>query len=340
MAKKTDDFATIRQEIIDGNFAPIYLLHGEESYFIDQITSLLLEKVVAEEDRDFDLTQFYGSETSLVEVISACRRFPMSSPYQLVTLQEVQSMDQRVNNIDDLCIYLQHPMPSTVLLVTCKTKTIDGRKKFVQECKKIGRVLESVRYRDYELPQVLPGFIRDLGLQADQEAIQAICEYIGTDMSRIFSELEKLRLTIKGNKITRSDVTEHVGISKEYNSFELVSAIAVKDAKKVELCRRYFVHNPKACPLVMTISQLFGFFRNLMLAFYCVDKSERGLMSELKVPFPAAKDLVKAMKVYNAWKTMANISLLREADAKFKGARGGTYTEGEIMQELFYKLMH
>lgn len=341
MAKKTDDFSPIKADITAGRFAPVYLLHGEESYYIDLLTQLLLDHVLTDEEKDFNLSQYYGSDCQIPEVISACRRYPMMAERQLVLLREVQSVNKQQVKLDDLCLYLEHPLESTVLVITCKTQTLTGATQLLKLCKKVGVVYQSDKIRDYELPKMLPGLLKQAGMDAEFKAVDLLCNFIGSDISRLMHEVDKLKLSMQGRtKITDQDVFNHVGISKEYNVYELQSAIANRDVLKVETIRRYFAQNPKAGPSQMVISSLFGYFSNLMLAHYSPDKSQNGLMSNVGCSYPAAKDLLAGLKIYNAWKTMNNISILRDFDARSKGGRGGTTPDPELLKELFYQLMH
>lgn len=341
---KTEDFSTICSAIQAGKFAPVYLLHGEEGYFIDRITELLLDHVLTDEEKDFNLTQVYGSDVqNLGEIVSACRRYPMMAERQLVLLREAQVLKQNVEltKLEQLESYLAHPLDSTVFVITYKGKKVDGRSRWVklaQECG--GVVFESKRVPDYELPKFLPGFLRTTGLQFDDSAIQMLADYIGSDLARLTSEIDKLKLNLKDTRVTSNLVAAHIGISKEFNPFELVNAVAVKDFYKCELIRRYFAQNPKNNPIQVTISVLFSFFTNVMLAHYAQDKSVNGLMREVGMNFPQAKLMVDALKRYNAWVAMRNISILRDYDARQKGARGVTVPDDEALQELLYKLMH
>ena len=340
MATKKQDFSSICKDIKQGQIAPVYLLHGEESYFIDQITELLLDNVLSEDEKDFNLIQFYGADVSNIgEVVSTCRRYPMMAERQLVMLREVQSFDNRGQQLDNLSLYIEHPLESTVFVIICKTKTLAGKlPKLIAE--KNGVVFESKKIREYELAKVVEPYIEEKGLKIDANALRILCESIGSDLSRMFHEIDKLKLNLKGNKITTDDVTKHIGISKEFNTWELQSAIGAKDFLKVEMIRRYFAANPKASPLVVTLSVLFGFFSNIMLGHYCKDKSVNGLMAELKISYPQAKDMSTALKNYNAWKTMEAISLIREYDARCKGARDVSLSDSEALQELLYQIMH
>jgi DNA polymerase-3 subunit delta len=341
MAKKTDGFAAIKRDILSKKFAKVYFLHGEESYYIDTLTQLLLDNVLTEDEKDFNLTQFYGADTTIGDVISACRRYPMMAERQLVLLREAQMMDARSSKLDDLEHYLEHPLDSTVLVVCYKTKSYDARKKVVKMAAAEGVVYESKKVRDYELPPLVNAYLQEAGLTIDDRALQTLCENVGTDLTRLFSEVDKLRITLKGNRIGYDQVVAQIGISKEYNNWELQSAIANRDLRKIELIRRYYARNPKANPYVVTLTVLFNFFSNLMLAHYSEDKTEQGLMTALHLSNPyATRDYRAALKIYNAWKTMYNIALIREYDAKNKGARGCAQPEEALMQELLFKLVH
>jgi len=343
MAKKTDDFPLIKSQIEARQFAPVYLLHGEESFFIDQLTNLLLDKVLTEDEKDFDLVQFYAGagDFTMGDVISSCRRFPMVAEKQLVMLREAQALDKRSNKLDDLCLYLKQPSPSTVLVITYKTASITGATELVKLCKKIGVVYQSDKVRDYELPKVLPGFLKSLGVTAEPKAIDMLQNYIGSDFSRLTHEVDKLRISMQGRtQITAQDVADHVGISREFNVFELVDAISKKDALKIEMIRLYFARNPKAGPSTMVIATLFGFFQNLMLGYYCRDRSLNGIMKEIGCSYPQAKSVIEGMRNYNARTVMRNITIIREFDARSKGGRGGSTPDPDLQQELFYQLMH
>jgi DNA polymerase-3 subunit delta len=341
MAKKTDAFAAIKSDILHKKFAPVYFLHGEEAYYIDTLTQLLLDNVLSEDEKDFNLTQFYGADTTIGDVISACRRYPMMAERQMVLLREAQMMDARSSKLEDLEHYLQHPLESTVLVICYKTKSYDARKKIMKMMASIGVVYESKKLRDYELPAVVTATLRERGLAIDDRGLQTLCENVGTDLARLSSEVDKLCITLKGRTITYDQVVAQIGVSKEYNNWELQSAIANRDLRKIELIRRYYARNPKANPYVVTLTVLFNFFSNLMLAHYATDKSEQGLMAALHLSSPyATRDYRSALRIYNAWKTMSNIALIREYDAKNKGARNCAQPEEALMQELLFKLVH
>lgn len=343
--KNGSRYAELCADIRAGHFAPVYLLHGEESYYIDQLTQLLLDHVLTPDEKDFNLQQFFGADSTLSQVVASARSYPMFGERQLVILREMQSLDNRLsaNDPELLCAYLQQPQPSTVLVLCHKNKKADGTRKWIKAIGKIGEVFDSQKVPEYgnQLQTVVADHIRSLGLKAAPQAVTTLCDFIGNDLSRMFSEIDKLRINLTGKEITMQDVLAHVGVSKEYNVYELQDAIAVRDVLKVERIRRYFVANPKAAAFQQVVANLFGYFSNLMLAHYTSDKSINGLKASLGVNYPQANNLVKSLKIYNAWKTMNNISILREFDARSKGGRGGApVSDGELMQELFYKLMH
>lgn len=344
MAKKTDEFPLIRQQIEAGQYAPVYILHGEESFFIDQLTDLLLDRVLTEEEKDFDLVQFYGGagEFTMGDVVTACRRYPMVAQRQLVLLREAQALDKRTNKIEDLCLYLKKPSPTTVLVVTHKTAALTGAKELLKLAKENGVIYQSDKVRDYELPKILPTFLQSLGVKVDPKGIDMLQNFIGSDFSRLTQEVEKLKVALQGRtQITSQDIADHVGISREFNVYELVDAISRHDVLRVEMIRRYFAQNPKAGPPQVVIATIFGFFQNLMLAYYASNRKDLSvLMKEVGCSFPQAKCLIEGMKHYNAHLTMRNITILREYDARSKGGRGGTTPDPDLLQELFYQLMH
>ena len=340
---KNEDFSKICNDIKAGQFAPIYLLHGEEAYFVDRIVELLLANVLTDEEKDFDLLQVYGADVEdLTDVIYTCRRYPMVAQRQLVILHNAQSLPGRSerSRIDHLVSYFQNPSEQTIFVVAYNGAKLEKAEVIKAVTKAGGVVYEGKRVAEYELAKFLPEFLAQTGLQFDGNAIQMLADHVGSDLNRIMNEIGKIRLNLKDNRVTADMVAAHIGISKEFNNYELIHAIAVKDFRKCELIRRYFVQNPKNNPWVVTLSVLFDFFSNLMLAHYASDKTINGLMREVGLNYGAAKDMVAALRNYNAWKAMANVALIRECDARQKGARGAAVPDDEILLELLYKLMH
>ena len=340
---KNEEFSKICNDIKIGKFAPIYLLHGEEVYFVDRILKLLQESVLTDEEKDFDFQQFHGSDVEdLTEVIYACRRYPMVAARQLVILNNAQSLVSRSERtrIDHMLPYFQSPFEQTVLVVVYNGTKLEKADIIKAVAKSGGVVYEGKRVPDYELVKFLPEFLAQTGLQFEPNAIQMLADHIGSDLNRLMSEIEKMRISMTGTRVTADLIAAHIGISKDFNNYELIHAIAVKDFRKCELIRRYFVQNPKNNPCVITLSVLFDFFTNLMLSHYASDKSVNGLMREVGMNYGAAKDMVAALKNYSAWKAMENIALIRECDARQKGARGAAVPEDEVLLDLLYRLMH
>ncbi|MDR1739124.1 MAG: DNA polymerase III subunit delta [Candidatus Symbiothrix sp.] len=327
-------------------FMPIYLFHGDESYYIDQLTNRLAESVVEESDRDFNQTVLYGLETNAADIINACRRYPMGAPRQLVIVKEMQNMKKEA--LDDLLHYVERPMPSTVLVLNYKHEKIDGRKKIVSEIEKKGIVFESKKLYDNQVAKsfIIP-YLRDKQITIEDTAAQLLADSLGTDLSKIAHELDKLTIVLPDNarRITTSLVEKNIGISKDFNNFELQRAIAVGDKVKAQRIVHYFEQNQKANPYVLTLTVLFSFFTNLMVYHYSKDKSQAAIMKIFNVynPYdPRLKDYETAIQRYNATKSMRNIGLIREYDAKGKGFCNSTTTTptGKLLIELLYKLMH
>ena len=340
MAKKEQQTA---QQLIESikkrDFSPLYFLQGDESYYIDLITDALLEHVLNESEKDFNLTVLYGGDTSIETVISAAKRYPMMSEYQLVVLKEAQLID----NLDMLEHYASHPLTSTILVVNYKHKTFDARKKVMKEIAKNGVIFESKKLYEDKIPAFVQNYVAGKGLSIDGKAALMVGDFIGTDLNRLCSELDKLCVAINksGGRITADLIEKNIGVSKDFNNFELLRAVIRRDVYKANQIQTFFAKDPKNNPLILTLIVFFNFFSNLMLAYYVPDKSEYGLMNGLKLKnIYAARDYQAAMKIYNAYKTMEIISLLREFDAKAKGFESNNVADAQLLKELLFKMMH
>ena len=337
MAKYT--YETIMSELKSGTFRPVYYLMGEEGYFTDRITDYVVENALTEVERDFNLTVYYGLDTDIDTIVTAAKRFPMMAERQVIVVKEAQML----KNIDSLLYYLQAPQPTTVLVFAHKNGSIDKRKKVATELERVGVVLDSKKMRDDQLPAFINSYLREKGLVADNKSVLMIRESIGADLSRIASEIDKLAIAVpQGSvEITPELVEEHIGISKEYNNFELQNALVNKDILKANKIIQYFARNPKKNPIQMTLALLFGFFSNVMMCYYAPDKSERGVAEFLGLRNTwGVGDYIKAMKNYRAVHVMEILHLIRLADAQSKGAEGAQLPDGEIMRELLYKILH
>lgn len=337
MAKYTYD--SIIAELKKGVFRPVYYLMGEESYFTDRITDYIAEHALDELEREFNMTVFYGLDTNIDNVISAARRYPMMAERQVIIVKEAQMM----KNIDNLSLYLKQPTESTVLVFAHKNGSLDKRKKVATDIEREGVLLDSKKMREEQLPSFINGYMREKSLTADNKTIQMLAESIGNDLSRMAGEIDKLSIALPQGTVHISPelVEEHIGISKEFNNFELQNAIVNKDLYKANRIINYFAENPKKNPIQMTLAILFGFFSNVMMAYYAPDKSDKGVAEFLGLRSAwGVGDYVKAMRNYKAMHVLEILHLIRLADAQSKGANGATIGDGEIMRELLYKILH
>lgn len=332
-------FEQIKADISAQKFSPIYLLMGEESYYIDLITNLLIEKVVPAEERDFNQTIVYGAETDIPTVINLSRSFPMMSERQLVVVKEAQGLKK----LEDLEIYTKSPLSSTILVINYKGGNLDKRKKLYASVDKNGVIFESKKIPDYKIPAFITTFMTLKGFGIDTKSAQMLTDYLGNDLSKLVNELDKLILSLPATekRITAEIIERNIGISKDFNNFELLKAIIERNTTKAIQIADYFEKNPKNNPLIVTLVVLFNFFSNLMICYWAKDRSENGIAKELNFRNPyQAKDYVSALKTYNAFKCMEVIALLRTYDAKCKGVNNPSTPDGELLKELLYKIMH
>lgn len=319
-------------------FMPVYLFQGEESYYIDELTTLLMDSVVDESERDFNQTVVYGLDTDVAAIVNACRRYPMMAERQLVVVKEAQLL----KNIDDLALYVKNPMPSTVLVINYKYGKLDGRKKLSGDIAKVGIVFESKKMYDNKVPEFVISYLKDKGMSIQPQTAQILTDYLGSDLSKITNELDKLCISLPAGQkqITPTLVEQNIGISKDFNNYELQKAIASNQLLKALRIARYFEENQKNNPLIMTLSILFGFFSNLMICQYEKDKSKGNLMNVLGLRWDMqVADYMEALRHYTPRKTMENTSLIRQYDARAKGFRNGSVPPGKLLIELLVKLM-
>ena len=339
MAKQEITCEDILKELRAKQYRPIYYLMGEEPYYIDVIADYIADHVLTETEKDFNLTVIYGGDVDSASVINAAKRYPMMSEYQVVIVKEAQA----IRNMEELSFYLQHPLNSTILVICHKHGVLDRRKKLAAAIEKCGILFESKKIKDSQLPAFINGYMKRKGVDMDPKATAMIAEFVGTDLHRLTGELDKLIITLgKGRgRVSPELVERNIGISKDYNNFELRSALVEKDILKANNIVRYFEENPKTNPIQMTLSLLFGFFSNLMLAYYAPEKSEQGVADflELKNAWQA-REYLSAMRKYSGVKTMQIIQELRYTDAKSKGVGNSSAQDGELLRELIFKILH
>jgi DNA polymerase-3 subunit delta len=319
-------------------YSPVYFLMGEEPYYIDQISDFIHNNVLDEGEKEFDQTVLYGKDIDVSTIINAAKRYPMMGKYQVLIIKEAQL----IKNWDDLIHYLSHPLKSTILVICYKYGTPDKRKKWFQEIGKVGIVFESSKLRDYEISNWISKYAKSKNVAIEDKAVAMLSEYLGTDLSKLVNELEKLILTKPTNQksITPELIEKNIGISKDFNVFELQAALISRDALKANRIIRYFAENKKANPMVLVLAQLFKFFSDLMIFHYLPDKSQGAAAAELKVNPYFIKDYLKASQVFGAWKTMNIITYIRETDARYKGIDNPSTDEGDLMKELIFKILH
>lgn len=339
MAKQsTIGYREILSELQAKTYKPVYFLSGEEPYFIDLIADYILNNVLAESEREFNQYVYYGKDVQLKTVLENARRFPMMAQYQVIVVKEAQN----IASFDDLANYMQHPQPSTIL-VFCYKKKADARKKFVTEVAKNGVFFNSDKLYDSQIPSFIQNYMRGKAVQIDEKSTQLLADYIGADLHRLVNELDKLIMTkpATAKMITTDLVEKNVGISKEFNDFELKSALIQKDVYKSNMIA-FHLSQSKTFALNVTISVLYAYFSNLMVYYYIQDRSKMNVAKELGVNPFFVDEYALGAKNYNAWKTMSIISLLREYDAKSKGVGNNTTSNSgaELLKELVFKILH
>ncbi|MDB5144782.1 MAG: holA [Mucilaginibacter sp.] len=335
----------ILKDLKNRKYKSLYLLHGEEPYFIDQVSNYAEHQLLPDAEKGFNQTVLYGKDTDVMTVLNAAKRYPMMADYQVVLVKEAQDMkwgrdDDDKKSINPLLSYLENPLPSTILIFCYKYGKFDKRKKTYKAIEKNGVIFESSPLYDSKIPAWIETFVAGKGYQVNPQASAMLAEYLGNDLSKIANEMEKLMLNVPASQvINMQHVQDNIGISKEYNVFELQSALSRKDPFKVNQIINYFEANPKANPIVLVLGNLNNFFSKVLLYHYAKDRSPQNLALELGVSPYFLKDYELAARSYNYGKSMHIISLLREYDLKSKGVDSNA-ENGELMKELMFKILH
>lgn len=339
MAKQEWTSNDILKELKSGKYRPIYYLMGEESYFIDQIADYITDNILSETEKEFNLTVIYGMDADAAAIINAAKRYPMMSDRQVVIVKEAQS----IRNMEDLVFYLQKPLESTILVICHKHGTLDRRKKLASAVEKYGILFESKKIKEAQLSPFISLYLKQRNVDIDPKAVSMMADFVGSNLSRLTGELEKLIITLPEGqtRVTPDQIEKNIGISKDYNVFELRSALVAKDIFKANMIIKYFEENPKTNPIQMTLSLLFSFFSNLMLAYYAPEKTEQGIVNMLGLKSAwHAREYITAMHKFNGVKTMQIIGEIRYADAKSKGVDNSSLSNGDILRELVFKILH
>ena len=321
-----------------GNFSPIYILMGDEPYFLDKITDYIADNVLQPEERDFNQSVVFGSDVTAAQVVDLAREFPMMATHRVVIVKEAQSL----KNADLLVKYLATPVPPTILVLCYKGGKVD--RSVLAKAKTSGIVFESKKKRDYELPDFIMGYLKLRGVTIDNKSASMIAEHIGADLSRLTSELEKVMISLPANdrRITPDVVEQQIGVSKDFNVFELKNAIVTKNIFKANQIIKYFDNNPKAGSLYSFVPLLFNYFQNLMIAHYAPEKNNENALAnylELKSSW-AAKEYITGMRNYSATKVLNIIHMIKVTDAKSKGIGNVSTSTGDLAKELLFFILH
>jgi DNA polymerase-3 subunit delta len=331
------DHKLLLKEIRNKKFEKIYFLHGEEPYFIDVLTKAIQDNALEESERDFNQSILYGKDAEVLSLICELKSYPMMAERRLVILKEAQYFKA----IEQLESYLENPANSTIFVICYKYKTFDALKKTLKNALKNGVVFKSEKVKEYQLAEWIQQYIKTTGYELTSKACMLLIESLGNDLGRIVKELEKLAVLIeKGTIINENHIEENIGISKDYNVFELTNAVANKDNLKALKIVDYFDHNPKAADLVFVISNLFKFFSQIMRIHFLPNKSREAVAKALGVHPFVAGELTNAKNKYDPRKIAANIALIHEYDLKSKGVGNTSTTQGELMREMVYQLIH
>ncbi|MDA0176269.1 DNA polymerase III subunit delta [Mesoflavibacter profundi] len=333
-----DEVKQLVTDIKNGNLKPIYLLMGEEAYYIDKISEFIEETVLTEEERGFNQMILYGRDVSVEDIVSNAKRFPMMAERQVVIVKEAQDLSRTFDKLDD---YAKNPQPSTVLVLCYKYKTVDKRKAVYKAIKKTGVVFESKKLYDNQVPDWIRRVLSPKGYGITPKASQLLVEFLGTDLGKINNELEKLQIVLpKNTQITPEHIEENIGISKDYNNFELRKAIGARDSVKAFKIVQYFADNPKDNPMVVTVALLFNFFSQLLQLHGMNDKNPRSVASALRVNPYFVNEYLDAARNFPMRKVSQVVALLREFDVKSKGVNSNAVPQGDLLKELLVKILN
>lgn len=332
-----DEVKQIVADIKSRKLKPIYFLMGEEAYYIDRISDFIEENVLSEDERGFNQMVLYGRDVTIDDIVSNAKRFPMMAEYQVIIVKEAQDLSRTIENLTN---YAKQPQPSTILVMNYKYKTIDKRKSLYKTLNKMGVVYESKKLYENQVADWIRRVLAPKDYSIAPKAAQMLVEFLGTDLSKINNELNKLQIILpKGTQISPEDIEENIGISKDFNNFELRKAIGDGDIKKAHQIIHYFAENPKDNPMVVTVSLLFNFFSQLLHFHGMADKSPRNVASALKINPYFVNEYVTAARNFPMRKVSEVIGVLREFDVKSKGVGSNAVPQGDLLRELLVRIM-
>lgn len=331
------EFNDILSDLKSKKYKPIYFLSGDEPYFIDKISDYIEKKVLDESEREFNQTVLYGRDTDVGTIIGEAKRYPMMSDRMVVIVKEAQN----IRNIEDLDGYVNNPLDSTLLVICYKYKTLDKRKAFPKTVAKKGVLFESKKLYENKIPDWISGYLKEKKYTVSPKSSQLLTEYLGTDLGKISNELDKLMINLPpGTEITPDHIQQNIGISKDFNTFELNDALSKRDIVKANQIVNYFAANSKDHPIPVTIASLNTFFVKLLRYHFLEDKSKDAAARALGVHPFFVSDYINAAKNYPTAKIKGIVSNLREYDLRSKGVDNASADEGELMKELIWKILH
>lgn len=333
----------ILAELKQKRFAPIYFLQGEEPYYIDLISDYIEEHALQEAEKGFNQVVMYGKDAEVNKIITNARRYPMMAERQVVIVKEAQEIPDLNKEEGQKLLesYVKNPSPSTILVFAHKYKTLDGRKSLGKTMKDGAVLLTTKKIYENQVSDWINNYVKSRGYTIELKASQMLTDFIGNNLSSLVSEINKILINFKAKTaIDAAMVQKFVGISKEYNGFELQRALGVRDVMKSNQIANYFEANPKSNPVIPVIALLFSFYSKLLIIHHAKDKSEKNLASLLQVNPYFIKEYIMAVRNYSLGKVIDNIHHLKVADLQLKGVESAGATEGQILKELIYKLLH
>lgn len=332
-----DEIKQLTLDIKSKKLKPIYFLMGEEPYYIDKISEFIEANVLTEEERGFNQMVLYGRDVTVDDIVSNAKRYPMMADYQVIIVKEAQDLSR---NIEKLAEYANQPQPSTILVLNYKYKTIDKRKTLYKTLQKSGVIYESKKLYENQVGEWIRRVLSTQEYGISPKAAQMLVEFLGTDLSKINNELDKLKIILpKGTQITPEHIEENIGISKDYNNFELRKAIGERNVVKAHQIINYFSENPKDNPMIVTVSLLFNFFSQLLQFHGLNDKSPRNVASALKINPYFVNEYVDASRNYPMKNVSAIIGVLRDFDVKSKGVGANAVSQGDLLKEMLVRIM-
>lgn len=333
-----DEVLKIVNDIKAGNIKPIYFLMGEEPYYIDKLSDYIEQNVLSEEEKGFNQTVLYGRDVTIEDIVSTAKRYPMMADRQVVIVKEAQDLSRTIDKLES---YVENPMTSTVLVFCYKYKTLDKRKKMTKSLAQNGVVYESKKLYDNQVGDWIKRVLSGKSYTIDPKANAMLVEFLGTDLSKINNELEKLQIILpKGSTINPKHIEENIGFSKDFNNFELLNALSSKNQLKAYQIAQYFSDNQKANPLFVTTGTVFGFFIKILKYHGLKDRNPKNVASVLGVSPYFLKDYDLALKNYPMKKVSQIVTALRDIDVKSKGVGANALPQSDLLKEMLYKIFN